>query len=718
MHISRVTLRNYRNFRNSNFVLKEGVNTIVGENGSGKTNVFRAIRLLLDDNLRRSAMRLEDTDFFRGLQDWRGHWIVVSIEFSNLSADEAIQSLFFHGVGGIDTGPRTSATYNLIFRPKANIRKRLSDLRPGDQANLQALLDTITINDYETRITGRSTADFSSDDVYKSIVGDFENVIFPSEVSNNEIGTKLGNYFSIYDDISFTYIKALRDVVSDFHNNRTNPLLQLLKAKSSDINHQEFEQIVATVQNLNGDIESLSDVSQVRGDIHSTLVSAAGHTYSPKGVSIKSGLSEKAEEIFQSLSLHVGEDDSLYEGSINEISLGGANLIFLALKLLSFKYQQRRETFANILLIEEPESHIHTHIQRTLFQNLEYQDTQIVYSTHSTHISDVSNVVSMNIIGKTENGYKAFQPATGLEPKEIRAIQRYLDAKRSNLLFSKSCILVEGDAEEILIPIMIKKLLGISVDEIGMSVINIGSTGFDNVAKLFDDSRINKKCSIVTDLDATFFDVIDRVGDTDALKAMKKKAIGSSQSGSARKAKLDEEYLNNSWVGCFYAEHTFEVDYVKSGNQQSVIDLLRDVYKKAATVQLATEDLNSKLIHLSGFRVLTIANQEGKGWLAIQLGDTLTPDCILPSYIASAISFAHGKFEPHILSKIIHYRIQHHIANKIVANPPLPNCAPFISQAIQKFDKGTLPFNILLDSFKAAYPSDTAIAAIETFNYD
>jgi putative ATP-dependent endonuclease of OLD family len=194
MHISKVTLRNYRNFKNSNFLFKEGVNTIVGENGSGKTNVFRAIRLLLDDSLRRSAMRLEETDFFRGLQGWRGHWIIVSIEFSNLSADEAIQSLFFHGLAGISTGKNTTATYNLLFRPKENIRKKLSDLTNGDQAGLQTILDTITINDYETYITGRSTADFSNDEEYKVIVGDFENAIFPSEVSNHQVGTKLGNH--------------------------------------------------------------------------------------------------------------------------------------------------------------------------------------------------------------------------------------------------------------------------------------------------------------------------------------------------------------------------------------------------------------------------------------------------------------------------------------------------------------------------------------------
>lgn len=56
MHISRLSLRNYRNFRGATFVFKKGINTIIGENGSGKSNVFRAIRLLLDDNMRRSAI--------------------------------------------------------------------------------------------------------------------------------------------------------------------------------------------------------------------------------------------------------------------------------------------------------------------------------------------------------------------------------------------------------------------------------------------------------------------------------------------------------------------------------------------------------------------------------------------------------------------------------------------------------------------------------------
>jgi putative ATP-dependent endonuclease of the OLD family len=93
------------------------------------------------------------------------------------------------------------------------------------------------------------------------------------------------------------------------------------------------------------------------------------------------------------------------------------------------------------------------------------------------------------------------QPYCGLEDNEITHIERYLDVKRSELLFSKSVILVEGDAEEILIPIMVKKCFGVSLDELGISLINIGSVGFENIYKLFHNQRIQKKCAVITDLD-------------------------------------------------------------------------------------------------------------------------------------------------------------------------------------------------------------------------
>ena len=63
MYISKVSLVNYRNFANANFKFNKGINTIIGENGCGKTNVFRAMRLLLEDASYQFAYKLNENDF-------------------------------------------------------------------------------------------------------------------------------------------------------------------------------------------------------------------------------------------------------------------------------------------------------------------------------------------------------------------------------------------------------------------------------------------------------------------------------------------------------------------------------------------------------------------------------------------------------------------------------------------------------------------------------
>ena len=81
MYISKVSLVNYRNFENSYFLFNKGINTIIGENASGKTNLFRAIRLILDDNLLSYAYKLNENDFNRNLINWKGRWIIKVLEY-------------------------------------------------------------------------------------------------------------------------------------------------------------------------------------------------------------------------------------------------------------------------------------------------------------------------------------------------------------------------------------------------------------------------------------------------------------------------------------------------------------------------------------------------------------------------------------------------------------------------------------------------------------
>lgn len=663
MYISKVSLVNYRNFANASFQFNKGINTIIGENGSGKTNVFRAIRLLLEDASLQYAYKLTEGDFNRSLDKgkWKGHWIIISVEFDELNDEEAIQSLFIHGVGVAAEDYVKKATYNLFFRPKADIRQKLSELAEGDAVGLQTILNSITIQDnYETFFTGKSTADFNDPNVYKELVGDFENVVFPSTIDASKFGSKIPHQLSVSKEISFTFIQALRDVVSDFHNNRTNPLLTLLKNKSGEIKEEDYQPISDLVEQLNESIEDLPDVQNIRSDIKSTIQDAVGLTYSPSSLSIKSSVPNEAEKLLQSLKLFIGEPGEEYEGGIHELSLGGANLIFLTLKLLEFKYRKSKDTFANFLIIEEPEAHIHNHIQKTLFDKLDYGDTQIIYSTHSTQISEVSNVENINILAKKLNFAEVYQPSTGLTPESINQIQRYLDAVRTNLLFARGIILVEGDAEEILIPIMVKKVFGVSLDELGISLINIRSTGFENVAQLFHDSRIRRKCAILTDLDDAICDTTINDDDSDRLKKYKRKVEASKQKGLERKAKLDVFEAENDWIKAFYADYTFEVDFITEGNEEEVIAIIDQVYTDQPTRVQAKTDIEDDGVAVYGKRVLTMAKQEGKGWFAIMLGKHISFKTEIPNYIVDAILFAKETYSNNIIADIIEYRMNKH----------------------------------------------------------
>jgi putative ATP-dependent endonuclease of OLD family len=62
-----------------------------------------------------------------------------------------------------------------------------------------------------------------------------------------------------------------------------------------------------------------------------TLRDTVGHTYSPE-IDIKSALPEDLQRLLQNLSLRVGDPHDQGQGDLTELSLGGANLIYLSLK--------------------------------------------------------------------------------------------------------------------------------------------------------------------------------------------------------------------------------------------------------------------------------------------------------------------------------------------------------------------------------------------------
>ena len=81
MHLSRIVIRNFRNFASLDVKLQDGVTCIIGENNTGKTNLLHALRLATDTNLSSSYRTLLHHDI-RGDEDFeKPNQVLVSVEF-------------------------------------------------------------------------------------------------------------------------------------------------------------------------------------------------------------------------------------------------------------------------------------------------------------------------------------------------------------------------------------------------------------------------------------------------------------------------------------------------------------------------------------------------------------------------------------------------------------------------------------------------------------
>lgn len=95
---------------------------------------------------------------------------------------------------------------------------------------------------------------------------------------------------------------------------------------------------------------------------------------------------------------------------------------------------------------------------------------------------------------------------TLLAPNDYAFLERFLDATKANLFFARGVIIVEGDAENILLP-MIARLIGRDLARHGVSVVNVGGTGLGRYGRIFqrraadEQGLLNVPVACMTDMD-------------------------------------------------------------------------------------------------------------------------------------------------------------------------------------------------------------------------
>ena len=213
-----------------------------------------------------------------------------------------------------------------------------------------------------------------------------------------------------------------------------------------------------------------------------------------------------------------------------------------------------------------------------------------------------------------QNGH-AFSLAkdeTKLEPSDYRFLERFLDATKANLFFARGVMIVEGDAEGILLPTL-ARLIGRDFTEYGVSIVNVGGVGLRRYARIFqrNDEKIGQigiPVACVTDMDvmpdcAPVITGKIKKDDIWPVKGWRVKSDFSTGEIDARRQTINEK-ATGQCVDTFVAdEWTLEYDLAYFGLAEDVYvaahlakmdDSLAKQGKDLDAVTVKTEELKAK----------------------------------------------------------------------------------------------------------------------------